>query len=89
MNKEYPYEAQDVFNMCGEYLDDSDLQMIKKAYELAREAHEGQFRKNGLPYIAHPVQVAGILAELNSMHRLLSQDFCMMSLKILSIHMMI
>lgn len=64
MNKEYPYEAQDVFNMCGEYLDDSDLQMIKKAYELAREAHEGQFRKNGLPYIAHPVQVAGILAEL-------------------------
>ncbi|CDZ99849.1 GTP pyrophosphokinase [Jeotgalicoccus saudimassiliensis] len=64
MDKEYPYEASDVFNMCVEYLDDSDMQMIKKAYELAREAHEGQFRKNGLPYIAHPVQVAGILAEL-------------------------
>ncbi|HJG32866.1 MAG TPA: bifunctional (p)ppGpp synthetase/guanosine-3',5'-bis(diphosphate) 3'-pyrophosphohydrolase [Jeotgalicoccus aerolatus] len=64
MNKEYPYEAEDVFKMCGDYLDDSDMQMIIKAYGLAKEAHEGQFRKNGLPYIAHPVQVAGILTEL-------------------------
>ena len=64
MDKEYPYTAEDVFNMCGNYIDDSDMLLIKKAYELAHEAHEGQFRKNGLPYIAHPVQVAGILAEL-------------------------
>lgn len=64
MQKEYPYEAVDVFNMCAAYLDKSDMQMIKKSYDLAFEAHEGQFRKNGLPYILHPVQVAGILAEL-------------------------
>src|SRR5690625_1757664 len=64
MKKEYRYEAADVFNMCAAYLDESDMQMIEKAYDLAFEAHEGQFRKNGLPYILHPVQVAGILAEL-------------------------
>ena len=64
MDKEYPYSAEDVFNMCSEYIDDSDVRLIKKAYGLAKEAHEGQFRKNGLPYIAHPVQVAGILTEL-------------------------
>ncbi|MCK1975613.1 bifunctional (p)ppGpp synthetase/guanosine-3',5'-bis(diphosphate) 3'-pyrophosphohydrolase [Jeotgalicoccus huakuii] len=64
MDKEYPYSAKDVFNMCSEYIDDSDVRLIKKAYGLAKEAHEGQFRKNGLPYIAHPVQVAGILTEL-------------------------
>src|SRR5699024_2524795 len=51
-------------NMCSEYLDDEDIGLIKKAYGLAKDAHEGQFRKNGLPYIAHPVQVAGILLEL-------------------------
>lgn len=64
MDKEYPYSAEDVFNMCSEYLDDEDIGLIKKAYGLAKDAHEGQFRKNGLPYIAHPVQVAGILTEL-------------------------
>ncbi|CAD2076309.1 bifunctional (p)ppGpp synthetase/guanosine-3',5'-bis(diphosphate) 3'-pyrophosphohydrolase [Phocicoccus pinnipedialis] len=64
MSKEYPYTDQDVFTMCGAYLKYEELDMIKKAYHLAEKAHRGQFRKNGLPYIAHPIQVAGILAEL-------------------------
>lgn len=64
MDKEYPYTAEDVFNMCSAYIDEDGVHLIKKAYGLAKEAHEGQFRKNGLPYIAHPVQVAGILTEL-------------------------
>lgn len=46
------------------YLPATDLPMIQKAYLLAEEAHQGQFRKSGEPYIHHPVEVAGILADL-------------------------
>ncbi|OFS64102.1 bifunctional (p)ppGpp synthetase/guanosine-3',5'-bis(diphosphate) 3'-pyrophosphohydrolase [Nosocomiicoccus sp. HMSC09A07] len=63
-DKEYPYIAEDVFNLCSAYMNDDELIMVKDAYDLAEKAHDGQFRKNGLPYILHPVQVAGILAEL-------------------------
>lgn len=37
---------------------------IQRAYEVAEQAHSGQLRKSGAPYITHPVEVAGILAEL-------------------------
>ncbi|MEG0952134.1 MAG: bifunctional (p)ppGpp synthetase/guanosine-3',5'-bis(diphosphate) 3'-pyrophosphohydrolase, partial [Niameybacter sp.] len=37
---------------------------VEKAYNLAKEAHEGQLRKSGEPYIIHPLQVAYILADL-------------------------
>jgi len=41
-----------------------DVRAVVKAYLLARQAHEGQVRKSGDPYITHPVAVAGILADL-------------------------
>lgn len=41
-----------------------DYDIIKKAYELARDAHNDQKRKSGEPYIIHPLEVAYILAEL-------------------------
>lgn len=37
---------------------------VKRAYELAERAHQGQSRKSGEPYILHPVEVALIVAEL-------------------------
>ncbi len=46
------------------YHPSEDLSMIKKAYDLAYEAHKGQLRKSGEPYIIHPLEVACILAEL-------------------------
>ena len=46
------------------YHPSSDLIMIENAYKVAREAHEGQLRKSGEPYIIHPLCVAIILAEL-------------------------
>ncbi|MDO5157054.1 MAG: bifunctional (p)ppGpp synthetase/guanosine-3',5'-bis(diphosphate) 3'-pyrophosphohydrolase [Eubacteriales bacterium] len=47
-----------------EYRPNTDISMIEKAYHIADEAHKGQFRKSGEPYIMHPLCVAIILAEL-------------------------
>ena len=41
-----------------------NIPKIEKAYEYARDLHEGQFRNSGEPYITHPVAVAEILAGL-------------------------
>ena len=46
------------------YHPSDDISLIKKAYELAREAHKDQKRKSGELYIIHPLCVAIILAEL-------------------------
>ena len=46
------------------YHPNTDISMIEKAYRIARDAHEGQLRKSGEPYIIHPICVAIILAEL-------------------------
>src|SRR6056297_2068240 len=45
-------------------MDDPDLDIVKKAYKVALEAHEGQFRVSGEPYIEHPINVGYILADL-------------------------
>jgi len=45
------------------YLKPEDVAQIERAYETARAAHAGQFRKSGEPYITHPLAVAKILAE--------------------------
>ncbi|GAB4520067.1 MAG: bifunctional (p)ppGpp synthetase/guanosine-3',5'-bis(diphosphate) 3'-pyrophosphohydrolase [Anaerolineae bacterium] len=42
----------------------SDVDLIRRAYELAQSAHEGQSRASGEAYIHHPLAVAAILAEL-------------------------
>ncbi|GAA0077843.1 bifunctional (p)ppGpp synthetase/guanosine-3',5'-bis(diphosphate) 3'-pyrophosphohydrolase [Clostridium sp. CTA-5] len=41
-----------------------DVEIIKKAYSFAEEAHKEQKRESGEPYIIHPIDVAEILAEL-------------------------
>ena len=46
------------------YADKLDVEAIRAAYELAAEAHSGQRRASGEPYINHAVEVATILAEL-------------------------
>ena len=46
------------------YHPSTDISMIEKAYKVASEAHEGQKRKSGEPYIIHPLWVAIILADL-------------------------
>ncbi len=44
-------------------VDPAELARIEDAFEFAREAHSGQKRKSGEPYIIHPVAVARIVAE--------------------------
>jgi GTP diphosphokinase / guanosine-3',5'-bis(diphosphate) 3'-diphosphatase len=45
------------------YLPKADIKRIREAYKFADEAHLGQFRASGEPYITHPIAVAGICAE--------------------------
>lgn len=44
------------------YAPDADLDLIRRAFAVAQEAHAGQVRDNGDPYITHPLAVASILA---------------------------
>ena len=57
-----------VFSELGdkarEYLPPEKIDAVEAAYEFASEAHEGQMRKSGDPYIEHPLQVALILVGL-------------------------
>lgn len=46
------------------YLPEAQVARIRRAFQVGAEAHEGQTRKSGEPYITHPVAVASILAEL-------------------------
>jgi len=47
-----------------EYLPDDSVVLIKAAYEFASQAHQGQMRKSGKPYLEHPLHTAATLAEL-------------------------
>ena len=59
---------EDLYNQLiarvRKYHPSTDISQIEKAYKIARNAHEGQFRKSGEPYIIHPLSVALILADL-------------------------
>lgn len=46
------------------YHPSADIAIIENAYNIAKDAHEGQFRKSGEPYIIHPLWVGIILAEI-------------------------
>ncbi|MEN8701127.1 RelA/SpoT family protein [Bacillus infantis] len=56
--------ADQVIERTKEYLNDEHAGVVRKAYEFAKHAHREQYRKSGEPYIIHPIQVAGILADL-------------------------
>jgi len=47
------------------YNPSADIALLRRAYEFAAAAHEGQMRDSGEPFITHPVEVCGILAELH------------------------
>lgn len=53
------------------YLDEPKVELIRQAYICAEQAHDGQFRRSGEPYIIHPIAVATILADLHLDHQTL------------------
>ncbi|MBQ9870962.1 MAG: bifunctional (p)ppGpp synthetase/guanosine-3',5'-bis(diphosphate) 3'-pyrophosphohydrolase [Eubacterium sp.] len=55
---------QELLRFIRMYHPSDDFSLIEKAYHVADEAHQGQKRKSGEPYIIHPLCVAIILAEL-------------------------
>lgn len=55
--------ADHVFEVMAKRVSAEDMQRIRAAFELAREAHAPQKRKTGEPYILHPIAVANIAAE--------------------------
>ncbi len=55
---------KELINSVLKYHPSTDISMIEKAYKVASDAHEGQKRKSGEPYIIHPLCVAIILADL-------------------------
>nr|WP_263325610.1 bifunctional (p)ppGpp synthetase/guanosine-3',5'-bis(diphosphate) 3'-pyrophosphohydrolase [Neobacillus sp. Marseille-Q6967] len=56
--------AEQVIDKTKAYLNEEHVEFLKKAYDFAKHAHREQYRKSGEPYIIHPIQVAGILADL-------------------------
>jgi RelA/SpoT family (p)ppGpp synthetase len=52
-------------NQLETYLSDEQVALVVRAYEFGAEAHEGQMRRSGEPYITHPVAVASDLAAMH------------------------
>ena len=55
--------SSELLDRCSQYLSQADVDRIRQAFQYADEAHLGQFRKSGEPYITHPLAVANILAQ--------------------------
>lgn len=64
-----------LFAKIEAYLNPDQVAFVRRAYELAAEAHSAQFRKSGEPYIIHPIGVVGILASLQMDERTLAAAF--------------
>lgn len=64
MSKDRNVTIDNILETGSAYLSNEELDFINRAYEFAKEAHKEQYRKSGEPYIIHPVQVAGILTDL-------------------------
>ncbi len=61
-----------ISDLCGlldDYLEPEQVQEVYRAYLIGAEAHEGQRRLSGEPYIYHPLAVAHILAEMRLDHK--------------------
>ena len=61
-NKEITHRYKELLKGTYEVLSKKDKELIRKAFDVALEAHSKQRRKTGEPYIFHPIAVAKIVA---------------------------
>ena len=61
--KQIEESVESFFQVMEQRVSNSEMLVIRKAYELAKEAHSPQKRKTGEPYIIHPIAVAKIVGE--------------------------
>ena len=54
----------DIIDKITEYYPDVNLDIIDRAYIYSARVHDGQVRLSGEPYLSHPLEVAGILADM-------------------------
>jgi guanosine-3',5'-bis(diphosphate) 3'-pyrophosphohydrolase len=54
----------DILDKVQSYLPPSEVEMIEKAYIFSASVHQGQVRLSGEPYLTHPMEVCGILADM-------------------------
>lgn len=59
----------DFASHLSSYLEPHQIDQVKHAYLYAEQAHDGQYRQTGDPYITHPLAVANILAEMQMDHQ--------------------
>jgi GTP pyrophosphokinase len=64
MPKQKKQTIQGLISLVTTYAPDADVELMRLAYDYAAEAHAGQTRKSGEPYIVHPLAAAYILAEM-------------------------
>ncbi|NOQ88830.1 MAG: HD domain-containing protein, partial [Gammaproteobacteria bacterium] len=55
----------DLCDLISEYMDQKQVKEVYRAYLFGAQAHEGQLRISGEPYIYHPIAVARILAQMH------------------------
>jgi GTP pyrophosphokinase len=75
MAKEVNLTGEDVICIVSNYMNKEETDFVRKALDYATNAHAHQIRKSGEPYIIHPIQVAGILAELHLDSRTIATGF--------------
>ncbi|GAA4893948.1 bifunctional GTP diphosphokinase/guanosine-3',5'-bis pyrophosphate 3'-pyrophosphohydrolase [Ferrimonas pelagia] len=65
------YLFESLKELASSYLEPEQVEQLTQAYIVARDAHEGQLRSSGDPYITHPVAVSRILGEMRLDHETL------------------
>ncbi|WP_254276192.1 bifunctional (p)ppGpp synthetase/guanosine-3',5'-bis(diphosphate) 3'-pyrophosphohydrolase [Halomonas sp. 3H] len=63
------FTIDDLADRLGGYLPQSEIQQVKRAFYYAEQAHDGQRRRSGEPYVTHPLAVANILANMHMDHQ--------------------